>query len=185
MKKIVILFSGQGSNLEALARALLGRVEIVAITNNPNAGGIERAKALGIPVTIIDHRAFSSREEFDAALVGDIKRHAPDLVVLAGFMRLLSRVFTDAVANAINIHPSLLPLFKGKDGIGESFRSGMKVGGVTVHRVTEQMDSGEILAQVCVPILETDTRESYEARVHEAEHRLYPQVVARLLGLVG
>ncbi len=183
LKKIVILFSGRGSNMKSILEKLHGKeVDVVAaITNNKEAPGIEIAKRLGIAVEILPHTDFDSREAFDEALTAKIKEYGPDLTVLAGFMRLLTPIFTENI-KAVNIHPSLLPLFKGKDGIKESFLSGMKIGGVSVHFVTTEMDSGEIVAQECVPILDGDTLETYTARVHEKEHELYPKAILKALG---
>jgi phosphoribosylglycinamide formyltransferase-1 len=184
--KVVVLFSGEGSNLEALIRRLHGKriggeeVAVVPVTNRPGAGGIARAKKYGIESIVIDHAKFESREAFDAALVAEIGRHDPALVVMAGFMRILTPIFTSRI-EAINLHPSLLPLFKGIDAIRRSFESGMKVGGVTVHRVTQELDSGEILAQACVPIEKNDTLESFTEKIRAAEHRLLPETVERLL----
>jgi len=183
---LVILFSGTGTNLENLIRRFHGKqaggreIRVVPITNRPEAGGIARAKKYGIESIVIDHQAYESREAFDEALVREIVRHDPALVVMAGFMRILPPVFTSRV-DAINLHPSLLPLFKGADAIRRSFESGMKVGGVTVHRVTQELDSGEILAQRCVPITPEETLESYEAKVRAAEYELLPQTVTALL----
>jgi phosphoribosylglycinamide formyltransferase-1 len=184
LKKIVILFSGRGSNMKSIIEKLHGqKVDVVAaITNNKEALGIEIAKKFGITVEILPHTDFDSREAFDKALVAKIKEYNPDLTVLAGFMRLLTPIFTENI-KAVNIHPSLLPLFKGKDGIKESFLSGMKVGGVSVHFVTTEMDSGEIVAQECVPILDSDTLETYTARVHEKEHDLYPRAILKVLDI--
>jgi phosphoribosylglycinamide formyltransferase-1 len=184
LKKIVILFSGRGSNMKSIIEKLHGqKVDVVAaITNNKEALGIEIAKKFGITVEILPHTDFDSREAFDKALVAKIKEYNPDLTVLAGFMRLLTPIFTENI-KAVNIHPSLLPLFKGKDGIKESFLSGMKVGGVSVHFVTTEMDSGEIVAQECVPILDSDTFETYTARVHEKEHDLYPRAILKVLDI--
>ena len=184
--KIAVLFSGKGSNLENLIRHFhhrrLGNIEteIVPITNKPEAEGIRRAKRYGIETIVIDHRDFVDRESFDAELVRIIDSLSPALVVMAGFMRILTPVFTSRV-EAINLHPSLLPLFKGADAIRQSFESGMKVGGVTVHRVTQELDSGEILAQKCVELAPSDTLESFTRKIHEAEYRLLPDVVERLL----
>jgi phosphoribosylglycinamide formyltransferase-1 len=184
LKKIVILFSGHGSNMQSIIEKLHGKnlEVIVAITNNPLADGIQKAESLGVKVEVLPHTEFDSREAFDAALVNKINGFNPDLTVLAGFMRILTPTFTDNI-KAINIHPSLLPLFKGKDGIKDSFLSGMKVGGVSVHFVETAIDSGKIVAQECVPIFKTDTLESYKKRVHEKEHELYPQAILEALGL--
>lgn len=185
LKKIVILFSGRGSNMQSIIKKLHGKsVDVAAaITNNPNADGIEPARALGIKVEILPHTDFASREAFDTALVSKIKEYSPDITVLAGFMRILTPVFTDNI-KAINIHPSLLPLFKGKDGIKESFFSGMKEGGVSVHYVTSEMDGGDIIIQESVPILKDDTLESYKDRVHEKEHDLYSRAILKALNTI-
>ncbi len=182
MKRIVILFSGNGTNLENIIQKLHNKELIVAkaITNNPDALGIERAKKYGIEVEVIDHKSFPSREAFDEALVASIQEVAPDLVVLAGFMRILTSVFTDAIHNAINIHPSLLPLFKGAKAIERSFYSPMKVAGVTVHWVSEELDSGEIIDQACF-YKSQKSLEEFEAKIHEIEYRLYPKVIRDIL----
>jgi phosphoribosylglycinamide formyltransferase-1 len=182
VKKIVILFSGEGTNLENIIKKLHGKRLIVAkaITNNPSAGGIERAKKHGVSVEVIDHRAFASREAFDEALVEAIKRENPDLVVLAGFMRILTPVFTNAVKNAINIHPSLLPCFKGARAIERSYRSDMKVAGVTVHWVSEELDGGAIIDQECFK-RQKESFEEFEAKIHAIEYELYPRVIEKLL----
>ena len=181
MKRIVILFSGRGTNLENIAKKLKGLVEVAAaITNNPAAGGIERAKRLGIPVRIIDHRTFATREEFDKELVQAIEEYRPDLVVLAGFMRILTPVFTARITNAINIHPSLLPLFRGAKAIERSYASDMKVAGVTVHWVSEELDGGAIIDQACFH-RENESFEEFAAKIHALEYELYPKVIADLV----
>ncbi|WP_084275119.1 phosphoribosylglycinamide formyltransferase [Nitratiruptor tergarcus] len=183
MKKIVILFSGNGTNLENIAKKLHDKVEIVAaITNNPQAYGIQRAKKLGIPVVIIDHKKYESRETFDEVLVKEIKKYKPDLVVMAGFMRILSPVFTQNIKNVINIHPSLLPLFKGAKAIERSYASDMKVAGVTVHWVSEELDGGKIIDQACFH-RDNESLEEFEAKIHELEYELYPKVIADLLDI--
>jgi len=184
LKKIVILFSGRGSNMESIIQKLHNKniTVVAAITNNKDAQGIKSAESLGIKVEILPHSDFADREAFDSALVSRIKNYEPDLTVLAGFMRILTPIFTDNI-KAVNIHPSLLPLFKGKDGIKDSFLSGMKVGGVSVHMVTNEMDGGKIVAQECVPILKNDTLESYKQRVHEKEHELYPKAILEILDI--
>ncbi|MRJ02347.1 MAG: phosphoribosylglycinamide formyltransferase [Epsilonproteobacteria bacterium] len=183
MKKIVILFSGSGTNLENIIKRLHGKELIVAkaITNNPEAGGIERARRYNIPVEIIDHRQFSEREEFDRELVASIKEVEPDLVVLAGFMRILTKVFTSAIPNAINIHPSLLPCFKGARALERSYASDMKVAGVTVHWVNEELDGGEIIDQSCFHRGDTMDFQEFERRIHSLEYELYPKVIRSLL----
>ena len=183
---LVVLFSGEGSNLEALIQRFHGkriagkRIEVVALTNRPDAGGIRRARKYGIEPIVIDHCRFDSRETFDAELVRILESYSPRLTVLAGFMRILTPVFTERI-EAINLHPSLLPLFKGADALRRSFESGMKVGGITIHRVTTELDSGEILDQGCVKIEAEDTLEDFEKKIHALEHRMLPEVVERLL----
>jgi phosphoribosylglycinamide formyltransferase-1 len=180
MKRIVVLFSGEGTNLENIAKRLAGRVKITkAITNNPAAGGIRRAQRLGIPVEVIDHREFASREAFDARLVEAIEEARPDLVVLAGFMRILTPLFTRRI-RAVNIHPSLLPLFKGARAIERSFKSDMKVAGVTIHWVTEELDSGAIIEQGCFHKDDEDLA-TFTQKIHELEYRLYPAVIENIL----
>ncbi|RUM43644.1 MAG: phosphoribosylglycinamide formyltransferase [Hydrogenimonas sp.] len=186
--KIVVLFSGEGTNLENLIEHFHGKrfgdkeTVIIPITNRPNARGILRAKRYGIETHIIDHKAYESREAFDVELVRTIEVIAPSLVVMAGFMRILTPVFTERI-EAINLHPSLLPLFKGACAIEESFASGMKVGGVTVHWVTSELDNGEIIDQACVKIEPDDTLESFAEKIHRTEHRLLPEVIKKLLKL--
>ena len=186
MIHLVVLFSGEGSNLEVLIRRFHGqkiggrRIEVVALTNRPDAGGIRRARKYGIEPIVVDHRRFESREAFDAKLVKIIESYSPRLTVLAGFMRILTPLFTERI-DAINLHPSLLPLFKGADALRRSFESGMKVGGVTIHRVTTELDSGEILDQACVKIKKRDRLKDFEERIHALEHRLLPERVKKEL----
>ena len=183
---LAVLFSGEGSNLEALIqrfhrKRIEGKqIEVIAVTNRPDAGGIGRARKYGIEPIVIDHRRFDSREAFDAELVRILESYSPRLIVLAGFMRILTPVFTERI-EAINLHPSLLPLFKGADALRRSYESGMKVGGITIHRVTTELDSGEILDQGCVKIEEGDTLEVFEEKIHALEHRLLPEVVYKQL----
>ena len=183
MKKIVILFSGNGTNLEAIAEAVQEEksIEIVcALSNKADAYGLKRAEKFGIKTEILEHTSFSSREEYDKALVATLKPYNPDLIVLAGFMRILTPIFVDTFKNIINIHPSLLPLFKGSNAIEQSFNSDMKVAGVTVHKVTSELDSGQILAQEC---FNSDglNWEEFNTKIKEIEHKIYPRVVKQLL----
>jgi len=183
MKKIVILFSGNGTNLEAIANDVsnLEGIEIVAaISNRADAYGLIRAKNYGIKTEVLEHKNFNSREEYDSALVELTKPYNPDLIVLAGFMRILTPIFVDAFDLIINIHPSLLPLFKGANAIEQSFKSDMKVAGVTVHKVTNELDAGEILLQEC---FNSDglTWEEFNRKIKEIEHRIYPKAVKQLL----
>ncbi|MCF6201597.1 MAG: phosphoribosylglycinamide formyltransferase [Hydrogenimonas sp.] len=186
IKKVAVLFSGKGSNLEKLIETLHKKsfpqaaTEIVPITNNPDAKGIDAAKMHGLETVVVDHREFASREEFDAKLVESIESLGADLVVMAGFMRIVTPIFTSSI-KAINLHPSLLPLFKGANAIEESFKSGMKVGGVTVHWVDSTLDGGKIIAQECVKIEPSDTLQSYTQKIKSLEHTILPKTVAKLL----
>lgn len=187
IKKIAILFSGTGSNLEKLLAFLHQqtfehcKIEVVAtICNRPNAAGIEKSRAYGIEPIIIDHTRYASREAFDEALVEAIVKSGAELTVLAGFMRFLTPYFTEHV-KAINLHPSLLPLFKGGNAIKESFDSPMKVAGISVHYVSEELDGGEIIAQRCFEKVEGMPFEDFEAKIHALEHELLPETVKNLL----
>ncbi|MBN2894401.1 MAG: phosphoribosylglycinamide formyltransferase [Campylobacterales bacterium] len=182
MKRIVILFSGEGSNLVRLIEELHLKHCVVesAITNNPQAPGIAKAQALGVRVEVIDHTLFESREAFDAALVRAVHAHAPDLTVLAGFMRILTPVFTLHV-KAINLHPSLLPKFKGARAIERSFESGERVCGVSVHWVSHELDGGEVIAQETFERSAQETLEGFTCSIRAIEHRLLAQTVKTLL----
>jgi phosphoribosylglycinamide formyltransferase-1 len=187
IKKIAILFSGAGSNLERLLADLHQktfqhcRIEVAAtICNRPNATGIEKSRSYGIEPQIIDHTLYESREAFDQALVDAIIQSGAELTVLAGFMRFLTPVFTHNV-KAINLHPSLLPLFKGGNAIKESFDSPMKVAGISVHYVSEELDGGEIIAQRCFEKEEGMSLEAFEEKIHALEHELLPLTVKNLL----
>lgn len=186
IKKIVILFSGEGSNLENLLKKLHKKsfksfqVEVVsAITNNPDAKGIQKAKNLGVDTTILNHKTFKSREEFDTKLVETIKNLEVDLTVLAGFMRILTPIFTNEI-KAINIHPSLLPLFKGANALERSFDSDMRVAGVSVHDVVSEIDAGGIIMQRCFDKKEMDF-DNFKIKIHECEHEIYYKAVLKVL----
>ena len=186
-KKIAVLFSGGGSNLEAILERLHGKVfgetkiEVaLTLTNKANAGGIAKAAKYGLQSVVIEHVNFASREEFDAAVVAQIKRANVDLTVLAGFMRILTPVFTLQI-RAINLHPSLLPLFKGAHAIKESFDSDMKVGGASVHWVSEELDGGAIIAQRAFEKGAGMSFETYEAKIHEIEHEILPETIVQIL----
>lgn len=186
-KSIVILFSGEGTNLENIIRELHGKefgtlqIHVAcAITNKPKANGIKRAQKYGIPVEVLDHKKFGSRESFDAELVSLIQKYNPDLTVLAGFMRILSPVFTSKI-NSINIHPSLLPLYKGGTAMKDSFESTMKVAGITVHWVNEELDSGEIIDQESLKKSDSETFDSFCERMHAVEYELYPKAIVKIL----
>jgi phosphoribosylglycinamide formyltransferase-1 len=194
MKNIVILISGSGSNMAAILRAsqeqhwakrLNARVSAV-ISNNADAEGLTFAKQHSIATAVVDHTAFADqpqpREAFDAALMAVIDQHQPHLLVLAGFMRILSPGFVAHYAGRlINIHPSLLPAFTGLNTHARAIEAGCQFAGATVHRVTDQLDHGEILAQAVVPVLPNDTADTLAARVLTQEHLIYPKAVAELL----
>lgn len=187
IKKIAILFSGTGSNLEKLLASLHNKVfehckiEVATtICNRPNAEGIEKSRNYGIEPVIIDHTRYESREAFDKALVEAIHNSGAELTVLAGFMRFLTPYFTEHV-KAINLHPSLLPLFKGGNAIKESFDSPMKVAGISVHYVSEELDGGEIIAQRYFEKNSEMSFEDFEEKIHALEHELLPETVKNLL----
>lgn len=179
MKQLVILISGRGSNMEAIARARIPGARIAAvIANRPDASGLALAREFGIEAIGLDHRAFDSREAFDAELAATIDRFAPDLVVLAGYMRILGESFVRRYeGRLLNIHPSLLPSFTGLNTHRRAIEAGVKFAGSTVHFVTAELDVGPIVAQAVVPVLDDDDEASLAARVLEQEHRLYPQVL--------
>ena len=182
--RVAILISGGGSNMEALVRSMTGdhpaRAVLVA-SNVPNAGGLARAGALGVPTAAVDHRAFPDRAAFEEALARAIEPHAPDLVCLAGFMRVLTPAFVAAwEGRMLNVHPSLLPLYPGLHTHARAIASGDREAGCTVHEVTPVLDQGPILGQARVPVLPGDTPEALAARVLGQEHRLYPAVLARV-----
>jgi len=179
MKSIVILISGRGSNMEAIVRAAIPGARIAAvISNRPGAGGLAFAAAHGIATEVLDHTGFADREQFDAALAETIDRHAPDLVVLAGFMRMLTPRFVRHYAGRlVNIHPSLLPAFTGLHTHRRAIETGVRVHGATVHFVTAELDGGPIIVQAVVPVLPDDTEEELAERVLVQEHRVYPQAV--------
>ena len=190
MKNIVILISGGGSNMAAIvktaknqnwATTLNARVAAV-ISNRADAAGLQWAKAQSISTASLDHKAFDSREAFDQALVQQIDAHKPSLVVLAGFMRILTPAFVAHYSGRlINIHPSLLPAFTGLHTHQRAIDAGCKFAGATVHQVTAELDVGPILAQAVVPILGTDTAATLAQRVVSQEHLIYAQAVASLI----
>ncbi|BCX54547.1 MULTISPECIES: phosphoribosylglycinamide formyltransferase [Comamonas] len=190
MKNIVILISGGGSNMAAIVRASQqqnwakqynARVSAV-VSNKAEAKGLVFARDNGIATEVLDHKQFDSREAFDAELTQVIDRHAPDLVVLAGFMRILTPGFVAHYeGRLINIHPSLLPAFTGLHTHQRAIDAGCKFAGCTVHRVTAELDVGPILEQAVVPVLEGDTAELLAARVLVQEHIIYPQAVLNLI----
>lgn len=182
MKRIVILISGRGSNMEAIVRACAAEgwpAKVAAvIANRPEAAGLAFAQGQGIATAVIDHRAHATREAFDAALAQAIDAHAPDLVVLAGFMRVLGDAFVRRYAGRmLNVHPSLLPAFPGLHTHRRALQAGVKAAGATVHFVTADLDLGPIAAQAVVPVLPGDDEATLAARVLLREHVMLPRVV--------
>lgn len=189
-KNIVILISGSGSNMAAIARVaekegwlgLFGAQVAAVISNRADAAGLELARGLGIATAVVPHKAFDSREAFDAELMARIDGYTPALVVLAGFMRILTPGFVQHYAGRlINIHPSLLPAFTGLNTHQRAIDAGCKVAGATVHEVTAELDHGTTLAQAVVPVLPGDTADTLAARVLTQEHLIYPRAVRAFL----
>ena len=182
-RRVAILISGRGSNLAALidaARDPRYPAEIVlVVSNRPGAGGLAHAEAAGIPTAVVDHKAFPDRPSFESALGRVLSGARTDFLCLAGFMRVLTPSFVERWrGRMLNIHPSLLPLFKGLDTHAQALAAGVRVHGCTVHYVVPELDSGPIVAQAAVPVLWDDTEETLAARVLEQEHRLYPAALA-------
>lgn len=178
MKRIVILISGRGSNMEALLKAKLPCEVAAVISNKADAAGLEIAKQHGIATVAISHKDFANREAFDAALAQEINNFKPDFVVLAGFMRILTAGFVNQYASRlINIHPSLLPAYTGVDTHERALKDGVKIHGCTVHFVTADLDHGPIIIQAAVPVRQDDTPATLSARVLREEHRVFPQAV--------
>lgn len=182
MKNIVILISGRGSNMEAIVNACAAerwpaRVAAV-ISNRPEAGGLAFAAARGIATAVVDHKQYDSREAFDAELARVVDGFSPDVVVLAGFMRILTPEFVRRFeGRMLNVHPSLLPAFPGLHTHARAIEAGCKLAGATVHFVTAELDHGPIVAQAAVPVLPDDTPDLLSARVLKQEHQIYPQAV--------
>jgi phosphoribosylglycinamide formyltransferase-1 len=183
--KVAVIISGGGSNLKALIAAAAEpgtAFQLVhVLCNRPDAGGLAHAKAAGIPATVIDHKTFASRDSFDAALNDALQAIAPDIVALAGFMRILTTPFIEAWQGRMtNIHPSLLPLYKGLHPHRQALEAGATVHGCTVHWVTPGVDEGPIIAQAEVPILPGDTEEALQARTLVEEHKLYARALTMI-----
>ncbi|ADO42423.1 phosphoribosylglycinamide formyltransferase [Ketogulonicigenium vulgare] len=185
MRRVAILISGGGSNMMTLLRAMeegdFPARAVLVLANNPDAGGLEKAAALGIPTAVVDHRPFGKdRAAFDAAVDAELRAADVDLVCLAGFMRILTPEFTAGwEGRMLNIHPSLLPLYKGLHTHQRAIEAGDAVHGCSVHLVTAALDDGPVLGQARVAILPDDTPETLAARVLVQEHRLYPAVLKR------
>lgn len=182
MKRIVILISGRGSNMEAMLRVAASErwpAQIVAvISNKASAAGLDTARAAGIAARVVEHVAYPEREQFDRALSALIDEFSPDVVVLAGFMRILTPAFVAHYqGRLLNIHPSLLPSFPGLDTHRRALEAGVKFHGATVHFVTPELDHGPIIEQAAVPVLEGDTEAMLAARVLAQEHVIYPRAV--------
>ncbi len=183
MKKIVVLISGSGSNLEAIAKAcqtgnIPANIELV-ISNQPNVKGLERAKKFHLMSKVIEHQHFSSREEFDQALLEQILPIDPDLVVLAGFMRILSNSFTETLnGKLINIHPSLLPNYPGLNTHKQAIENGDLMHGISVHYVNSELDGGPIITQGALKIDPSQSEAKLINRIHKIEHAVYPKVIA-------
>jgi len=183
--KLGVLISGRGSNLQALIDAFARNRDVaeigIVISNRPDAAGLARAAEAGIETAVIDHRAFSGREVFDQALSAKLESKQVELVCLAGFMRILTAPFIERWNGKIlNIHPSLLPAFKGLNPHAQALAAGVRISGCSVHLVTGELDGGPILAQAAVPVLADDTEQTLAARILVQEHTLYPKVVQAL-----
>ena len=182
-RRVAVLISGRGSNMASLIEAAQDPAypaEIVlVVSNRPEAGGLERARAAGIPTAVVDHKGHPDRASFDAALDATLRQHGIEIVCLAGFMRILTPAFVESWAGRmLNIHPSLLPQFKGTDTHARALAAGVAKHGCTVHFVTPELDSGPIVAQAEVPVLPNDTEDTLAARVLAQEHLLYPRALA-------
>ena len=183
--KLGIMASGSGSNFEAVAQAIanqqLNAKIQVLIYNKPGIKAIARAERWGVPAVFLNHRDYPSREALDQQIVHTLRQYEVECVVMAGWMRLITQVLIEAFPNRIiNIHPSLLPSFKGVQAVEQALSAGVKIAGCTVHLVTLEVDSGPILVQAAVPVLADDTAESLHARIQVQEHRILPQAIALL-----
>ncbi len=181
--RLGIMASGSGSNFEAIVQAIhsgqLNAEVPILIYNNSTATVIERAIRLGIPSICLDHRQFATRELLDQAIVGVLVSYRVDWVVMAGWMRIVTPVLINTFPNRVlNIHPSLLPSFKGSKAIEQAFESGVKITGCTVHHVVTEVDSGDIVMQAAVPVLASDTLTTLQARLQTQEHKIYPAAIA-------
>lgn len=185
MKNIAIFASGNGTNLQAIVDNIAcGRLKVrcaLVVSDRKDAHALKRARKAGIEALYLDPKAFGSKEAYEKQILLHLKKRKVDFVVLAGFMRILSPVFVKAYKNKIlNIHPALLPAFKGGESIKDAFCYGVKLTGVTVHFVDEKVDHGPIIAQVLVEVLDSDSCEDLEARVHQAEHKIYTEAIRRV-----
>jgi phosphoribosylglycinamide formyltransferase-1 len=185
-RRVGVLISGRGSNLQALIDAIAaGRLRadlVVVISNVAEAAGLDGARAAGIEALVMPHRGWTTRHDYDAALIDALRARGVGLVCLAGFMRLLGPAFVAAFPNRIlNVHPSLLPAFPGLEAPRQALDHGVTIAGATVHFVTAELDAGPIILQAAVPVLPADSAESLAARILAEEHRIYPQAVELVL----
>jgi len=186
-KRVAILISGGGSNMVSLVDSMTGdhpARPVLVLANSADAGGLEKARARGVPTAIVDHRPFKGdRVGFEAALQEELERHAPDIICLAGFMRVLTESFVRRwQGRMLNIHPSLLPKYRGLNTHARALEAGDVQAGCTVHEVTAELDDGPVLGQARVEVLPDDTPETLAARVLQMEHALYPAVLRRFAG---
>ena len=184
MKRVAIFISGGGSNMVTLAESMTGdhpARPVLVLSNNANAGGLKKAEAMGIPTAVVDHRPFKGdRPGFEAALQAELEKAQPDILCLAGFMRVLTAGFVEPwKGRMLNIHPSLLPKYRGLHTHARALEAGDAEHGCTVHEVTPELDDGPLLGQARVPVLAGDTPDTLAARVLEMEHKLYPAVLRR------
>lgn len=183
--RLAVFASGSGTNFEAIYTICHRQTHVLDLAllfcDQPGAGVCERAKRFGVPIEVFSPKDFNSRADYEKSLVDLCKKHAIDMAALAGYMRIIHKPMLDAFPQKIiNIHPALLPAFPGATAIADAFHAGVKISGVTVHYIDEGIDTGAIINQVEVPRFEDDTLESFEARIHEAEHLLYPSVLIQL-----
>jgi phosphoribosylglycinamide formyltransferase-1 len=185
--KIAVFASGHGTNFVAINDAVQkgdipATIELL-VCDQPGAAVIERAKKAGVSTLVVSRKDYPSKAAFEQVVADACRQHDVDYIFLAGYMRILGKVMLAAYPHRIiNIHPSLLPSFTGLDPIGQAFEKGVKITGVTIHYVDEGMDTGPIIAQAAVPVEDDDTVETLEVRIHDTEHQLYPQTIAKLLG---
>lgn len=191
MTRFAILFSGRGSNLDAILEhwsdpdlnpETRQSEPVLALSNRPRAGGLERARAAGLSAVVVDHKQFEDRKSFEDAMIAVLEQARVDWIICAGFMRVLtSRFLRRYEGQVLNTHPALLPAFPGMDAPQQAIDEGVKVTGCTIHFVEEGVDTGPIIAQGVVPVIDGDTAESLGERIRIVEHELYPQVIARTL----
>ena len=180
--RLGVMASGNGTNFEALARAIsAGRLSAeirLLVVNNPGCGAEQRAQALGIDCAVVDHRCFDTREELDRDLVRRFQNEEVEAVVMAGWMRIVTTELIQAFPERLlNIHPSILPSFRGLDGVGQALRAGVRISGCTVHLVSEELDAGPVIMQAAVPVHAEDDHRSLARRIQEQEHRILPEAV--------